>query len=68
METTVKLSCQSLSVKDKLFEISHAQNLLDVEKRLGFQNWQLTDKNFTLKDGIIERATKGADNEKPVST
>lgn len=60
-ETVVKLSCEVLDVKDREFEITHAQRLLDTEKGMGVENWTLTDKKFMLKDGIIQRANNKPD-------
>ncbi len=58
-ETTVKLSSEA--AKDREFEISHAQRLLDLERKHGFSNWKLTDNKFMLKDGIIQRANNKPD-------
>jgi hypothetical protein len=60
-ETTVKLSCEALKVKDREYAITHAQALLDKEKEMGVENWQLTDNKFMLKDGIIQRANNKPD-------
>ena len=70
METIVKLSCKVLKEKNREFEITHAQNLLDLEKQMGVNNWELTDKNFMLNNGTIERANnqpdKGTEGESSV--
>lgn len=59
-ETTVLLSCDVLDVKNKPFKISHAQKILDMEKKMNVENWKLTDKNFMLNNGTIERSNSGA--------
>ncbi len=43
------------------FEVEHAQNILALEERLGVKNWTLSDSNFELKDGIIERKNNKSD-------
>lgn len=60
-ETKVKLSCEVLDVKNREFEITHAQNLLDVEKKMGLSNWKLSDSKFMLTNGIIQRANNKPD-------
>ena len=62
-ETTVKLSCKVLDVKDRSFTISHAQSLLAKEKQMGVANWELTDSKFTLDNGIIKPTNTGANKE-----
>jgi hypothetical protein len=61
METTVLMSCEVLEIVDKAFKISVAQNILVLEKKMGVENWKLTDNNFMLKNGTIERTNSIAD-------
>lgn len=59
-ETTVKLTHKN---EEREFTISHAQDLLDLEKKMGVSNWELTDSNFTLEDGTIKRTNTGDSKE-----
>lgn len=51
--TLVALECKALGVRE--FEISHAERILNMKPNGG---WELADKNFNFKNGIIERNTK----------
>ena len=48
-------------MKEREYSITHAQDLLDLEKKMGVNNWKLTDSKFMLKNGIIQRANSGPD-------
>lgn len=48
--TFVLLQCKALGNRE--FEISHAERLLNMANNGG---WELADKNYELKDGIIVR-------------
>lgn len=43
------------------FGIEHAQNILALEERLGAKNWELSDSNYELEDGIIKRKSTKPD-------
>lgn len=60
-ETTVKLSCEALGIKEQVYPIQHAQDLLDIESKMGVNNWKLTDSKFKLNNGKIERSNSGPD-------
>lgn len=49
--TTVKLNGKGLGIRE--FPIEHAQRILDFDRVKGFNDWELEDKKFELKDGII---------------
>lgn len=63
METKVKLSAESIGVKDELFNLSHAERLLQHQDLKGLTDWQLTDKEFMYTNGIIIRTGTGTDKE-----
>jgi hypothetical protein len=64
MTTKVYLDCKSLGITGKVFNIDHAQALLQYQVRKKFTDWELTPKKgYQFKDGIITRTNKGADKE-----
>ena len=63
-ETTVKMSCAVLNVKNQEYEITHAQDLINLEKKMGVDNWKLTDPQFTLENGIIKSIRRVTLNSK----
>lgn len=64
MTTIVYMDCKSLGIKGKVFNIDHAQALLQYQVKKKFTDWELTPKKgYQFKDGIITRTNKGADKE-----
>lgn len=45
----VKLTADSLG-ETRAFDLSHAQDLLDFEKKIEAKTWKLDDPNFTLDE------------------
>lgn len=69
--TMVKLT-EKKSGEEREFTITHAQDLLDLEKKMSVSNWELTDSNFVLENGIIKRTNTGdskeSTSEEPANT
>lgn len=51
IKVTMKLVGKDDSQRE--FDISHAENILALEKANGLNEWELDDKNYQLKDGKI---------------
>ena len=58
--TTVKLKHNEDQAE---FGIEHAAALLNYEYSKGFSNWELDDKNFEYKDGVIKRKNNKPDKD-----
>lgn len=53
--TNVKLSCDAIGVKQREFEVSHAERLMTIPCNGG---WYIDDEDFELNNGNIIRRPK----------
>lgn len=53
--TIVRLSCEAIGVKQREFEISHAERLMNIPKNGG---WVIDDEDYELDNGNIVRRHK----------
>ena len=60
MVSKIKLNCVGED-KPKLFDFAHAENLLNLEKRVGVQNHTLADEGFSVENGKIIKRSTGKD-------